>query len=99
MYSDRLRRIALALAIGGLLFLAYFLTTSGAFTSDDGRIILDTTDSLVNHGNLRLNQTAHFTLLQTSSVEPAQPLLAAPLYWLATQIPWVGNDPMLWLSK
>ncbi|MCC6904323.1 MAG: hypothetical protein IT326_00670 [Anaerolineae bacterium] len=92
-----LRRIILAAMIGACLYAFYFLTFSGFVRSDDERYIIDTTDSLATHGSLMLNQTVYLRGLQTSDVEPAQPLLAVPLYWLAYHIPWVGNIHAIFL--
>ncbi len=86
-----IRRLGLALAIGLLLYLAYLLTFSGLIYSNDELIIIDTIDSIAIRGNLFLNATTYLRNLQTSDVEPAQPVLAIPLYWLAYHIPWVGN--------
>ena len=83
--------------MGGLLFLVYLLTFSGAPTTDDERYIIDTTDSLAVRGNLLLNETAYLRRLQRTDVEPAQPLLSVPLYWLAYHTPWVGNVHALFL--
>lgn len=89
--QERRRRRALALGIGCLLYLVYWLTFSGAVKSDDERYIIDTIDSMAIRGNLQLNQTYHLRRVLTSDVEPAQPLLAMPLYWLAYRLPWMGN--------
>lgn len=91
------RRCALALLLAGLLFGIYLLTFSGVPTTDDERMIIDTTESMAVHGNLQLNQTAYLRPIQTTDVEPAQPLLSVPLYWLAYHTPWVGNVHALYL--
>ncbi|HEC22218.1 MAG TPA: hypothetical protein ENI95_04805, partial [Chloroflexi bacterium] len=95
--SERRRRLAIALSIGTLLFLAYLLTFAGAINSDDELFIIDTTDSLAIRGSLLLNETVYLRGLQTSDVEPAQPILAIPLYWLAYHTPWVGNVHAIFL--
>ncbi len=91
------RRAALAAALAALLFCAYLLTFSGVPVSDDERHIIDTTDSMAVRGNLLLNQTSYLQPIQVTLVEPGQPLLSVPLYWLAYHTPWVGNVHALYL--
>jgi hypothetical protein len=88
--SKRGQLLALACLLVGLLFLVYLLTYSGAPLTDDERRIIDTTDSF-SRGTLLLNQTGYLDGLVRTDVEPAQPLLSLPLYWLAYRLPWVGN--------
>jgi len=95
--SHGLRRLALAAALSTLLFFVYLLTFSGQPLSDDERYIIDTVDSLATRGSLLLNQTSYLRPVQTSDVEPGQPLLSIPLYWLAYHTPWVGNVHTLFL--
>lgn len=87
----------LALMLGGLLFLAYLLTFSGAPKTDDERFIIDTVDSMALRGNLLLNETGYLSRVRTTDVEPAQPALSVPLYWAAYHIPWMGNVHALFL--
>src|SRR5690606_4934602 len=82
------RRAALAAALAALLFCAYLLTFSGVPVSDDERHIIDTTDSMAVRGNLLLNQTSYLQPIQVTLVEPGQPLLSVPLYWLGFHTPW-----------
>lgn len=89
--SPRLTRLALAAALFGLLYSFYLLTFSGVFNSDDERYILDTTESIVKRGGLMLNQTTYIRPYRTSGVEPAQPLLAVPLFWVADHVSFAGN--------
>lgn len=93
--SQRARPWVLAAALGGFLYFAYLLSFTGIPKTDDEYYIIDTTDSFaVRSGpdRLLLNETVHLRPgLVTTDVEPAQPLLAVPLYWLAYQIPWIGN--------
>jgi hypothetical protein len=96
-FAERYRRWRIALSLGALLFLVYLLTFSGTVKSDDELFIIDTTDSMAVRGSLLLNETVYLRGLQTTDVEPAQPVLAIPLYWLAYQIPWVGNVHALFL--
>lgn len=86
-----LRRMTMVVVLFGFLYGLYLLTYSGAFTTDDERVIFDTIESLAERGNMLLNQTTYLTPLRTSSVEPAQPILAVPLYWIANQFDSVGN--------
>lgn len=81
----------LALILMGILYIAYLLVFSSSLISNDERYIIDTTDGFVVHNSLLLNQTTYMRGLQTTDVEPVQPVLAMPLYWAAYNIPWVGN--------
>ena len=84
----------LALGLGICLYFVYLLTFSGAFKSDDEQYIFDTTASFALRSGpdrFLLNQTVYLRGLQTTDVEPSQPLLAVPLYWIAYHIPWIGN--------
>ncbi len=87
----RVSRLALALAIGLLLYFAYLLAFSGHIRSDDELYIIDAVDTIAVREAPYLNETTYLRGLQTVDVEPAQPLLSTPLYWLAYRIPWVGN--------
>lgn len=91
------KRAGTALLLACFLILTYFLFFSGTVVSGDERFIIDTIDSIATRGSLLLNQTVYERPLQTSDVEPAQPLVVAPLYWLAYQIPWVGNVHTIYL--
>jgi hypothetical protein len=95
--AERYRRWRIALSLGALLFLVYLLTFSGTVKSDDELFIIDTTDSMAVRGSLLLNETVYLRGLQTTDVEPAQPVLAVPLYWLAYHIPWAGNVHAIFL--
>jgi 4-amino-4-deoxy-L-arabinose transferase-like glycosyltransferase len=81
----------LALILVGILYFAYLLVFSGSLISNDERYIIDTTNSFAIHQSLLLSQTGYMRGLQTTDVEPAQPVLAVPLYWLVYHIPWIGN--------
>jgi 4-amino-4-deoxy-L-arabinose transferase-like glycosyltransferase len=93
----RIHRAAIAAVLGVLLFTVYLVTFTGVATTDDEQYILDTTESMAVRASLQLNQTSYLRRVQTTDVEPAQPLLAAPLYWLAYHTPWVGNVHALFL--
>jgi hypothetical protein len=96
-FAERHRRWRIALSLGALLFLVYLLTFSGTVKSDDELFIIDTTDSMAVRGSLLLNETVYLRGLQTTDVEPAQPVLAIPLYWLAYHVPWMGNVHAIFL--
>jgi hypothetical protein len=94
MTQTRSRHLLLALGLGVILSFIYLLSFSGIFKTTDEQYIIDTTGSFATKSGpdrLRLNQTTYLRGLQTTDVEPAQPLLAMPLYWIAYHIPWVGN--------
>jgi len=93
----QLRRTAIAALIGCSLFLLYLSTYSGTVNSGDELFIIDTVDSFTVHQSVLLNQTVYERPLQTTDVEPAQPILTIPLYWLAYRIPWIGNVHALFL--
>ena len=81
-----LKRLALAAALFGLLYSFYSLTYSAVFSSDDERYIFDTVESIAERGTMFLNQTTYIRSFRTSSVEPAQPFLAIPLYLVAVRL-------------
>lgn len=78
-------------ALSGLLFSIYLLTASLTFISDDEVFIFDTTESLAQHGNNWLGETADLRWPGESDVEPIMPLLAAPIHWLASRFDGIGN--------
>ena len=92
------RRVALCIALGCLLCLAYALSFTGIPKANDELYLADTTQSLALRGELTLNQT-QFTGINhvISDVEPLQPIISAPLYWIAYHLPWVGNVHALYL--
>src|SRR5574341_1822589 len=83
--------LMLALLAATFLFLGYFLVYSPRPRSDDELYIMDTVSTLAVQPHPYLTQTAYLRGIQRTDVEPAQPLLAAPLYWLAYHTLWVGN--------
>jgi 4-amino-4-deoxy-L-arabinose transferase-like glycosyltransferase len=95
--QQRTRRLVMVLALGALIYLTYLLAFSGNITSDDERYIIDTADTIAIQDEPFLNQTTYLRGLQRTDVEPAQPLLSVPLYWLAYHTPWVGNVHALFL--
>lgn len=91
----RLPLLVLTLVTG--LYLLYFLTFSGFVRSDDERYIIDTTHSFAIYQDTLLYQTVFLRGVQTTDVEPAQPILAIPLYLAAYHIPWIGNVHAIFL--
>src|SRR5258706_4441254 len=89
--SPAQRRTILAVVLASLLFLVYFLTLSGITDTDDEKWIIDVTESLATRGDMQLNQTLYLGRQTSANVEPLQPVLSVPLYWLALNIPWMGN--------
>ncbi len=78
-------------ALTMLLFCVYLLTASLTFISDDELFLFDTTESFARHGSVYLSETADLRWPGETDVEPAMPLLAAPIYWLANQFDGIGN--------
>lgn len=104
-----LTRRRLRLLVGVLLFVAslYMITYSGRIESSDSRFLFDATESLVNSGDFYLNLTtwlrppSRFDAslsypLETVNAEPMQMFLAAPLYWVARQMPGIGMLHTVW---
>lgn len=100
MISIQSRHLALAFALGTFLYFVYLLTFSGIYTTNDEEKLIDTTAGFaVRSGPDRvlLNQSFYMQGLTTTDVEPAQPLLAAPLYWVGYNLDWVGTLHVLYL--
>ncbi|MBI3362122.1 MAG: hypothetical protein HY023_13545 [Chloroflexi bacterium] len=75
----------------GLLFSVYLFTFSGRYISNDELFLMDTTESLARRGSIFLTETGSLKWPGETAFEPLQPLLAAPLFWIANQLPFVGN--------
>lgn len=87
-----------------LLACIYMLTWSGRYSSNDEMLLLNASSSLVRYSDMRadlaagrvppnpgdLGAGAGYAFLPEIHVEFLQPLLAAPLYWLALHWPGVG---------
>lgn len=84
-------RTALVLAVASLLYLVYLFTFSGTVKSDDERLLVDAANSLVLQRSSHISQTVNVWGLRPVDTELAQPLLAAPLYWIAYHFPFIGN--------
>ncbi|MDD9956788.1 MAG: hypothetical protein OXP68_11285 [Anaerolineaceae bacterium] len=97
-------RPATAVALFILLASVYMISWSGRINSNDELLLLNATASLVRFGDMRadlaagsvppapgdLRITSTDPPLPDIRVEPLQPVLAAPLYWLALLLPGVG---------
>ncbi len=87
----------------------YMLTYSGRVESGDSLTLLDAASSLVQFGDLYLDLSAWFNPpqafkrpdafypLQSGNIEPLPLILAAPLFWLADNIPGIGLVHSVWL--
>ncbi|NDJ62208.1 MAG: hypothetical protein GYB67_13865 [Chloroflexi bacterium] len=102
------QRWALLVALVVLLASSYLITYSGRIESGDSRFLFDGVSSLVNHGDLYLDESAwqrpplpvgadNPYLLQAVNAEPLPMLLAAPLYLLAQALPMLGMVHTVWL--
>ncbi len=74
-----------------LLYAVYWFTASFSFISTDELFLFDATESLARRASILRNETADLDWPGHSQVEPAQPVLSAPLFWIADQIDSVGN--------
>ena len=97
-------RPATSVALFVLLASVYMITWSGRINSNDELLLLNASASLVRYGDMRadlaagsvppapgdLQLSASRPPLPDIRVEPLQPVLAAPLYWLALLLPGVG---------
>lgn len=103
------QRIALLVALMTFVASVYMLTYSARIESTDTLFMFDATASLVRFGDMRLDMTAgerrywdyeepvpELPLLPVDA-EPLQIVLAAPLYWLADNLPGVGRVHAVWL--
>lgn len=78
-------------ALTGLLFCIYLLTASLTFVSGDELYIFDATESIAKRQDVFRTETADLEWPGESPVEPIQPILTAPVYWLANQFDGIGN--------
>jgi hypothetical protein len=90
---------ALAARVCAFLLAIYLLTYSGVITISDEVIMMSTAESLAKRGKFTANPTFwkyNLYLFNAEAgdvvptVEPLQPILSAPLAWLALQLPHVG---------
>lgn len=101
---DTRLRPAVPVALFVLLASVYMITWSGRINSNDALLLLNATGNLVRFGDMRADLAAGSVPpgpgdlqvavteppLPDIRVEPLQPVLAAPLYWLALLLPDVG---------
>lgn len=85
--ADRLA----AVAVMAFLYAIYWLTASFSFVSTDELFLFDATESFARRASLLLNQTADLDWPGHAQVEPAQPILSVPLFWIADRLDGVGN--------
>jgi len=102
------QRVYLLLALIVFLASVYMLTYSGRIESEDTLYLFNATGSLVRYGDFLLDLSAgvrppesFYTVqeypLQSVNTEPLPIVLAAPLFWLANQLPNVGLVHAVWL--
>jgi len=101
------KRIAMMLTLVTLLASVYMLTYSGRIESSDSRGLFDALSSLVQYGDRYLDISAWYNYppptasgiypLFPIDTEPLQPILAAPLFWVAQQVPGIGLNHAVWL--
>ena len=80
-----------ALAVFGLLFAIYFFTASLRFETGDELFMYDTAVGFSRRGSVMRSMTADMDWPGETYVEPAQPVLAVPLIWLADKSDRIGN--------
>jgi len=90
--SHQVERTVITWVVFALLCSVYLLTYRGLFQSVDELALFSMAESLVQMQSL---QTPQLTFARYHNIvgrlEPLQPLLAVPLYWLAVRSPWLGN--------
>jgi hypothetical protein len=90
--SRQVERIVIVWAVFALLCSVYLLTYRGLFQSIDELAMFSMAESLVQGQSLQTPQLAFARYHnRVGRLEPLQPLLAAPLYWLAVRSTWLGN--------
>ncbi len=101
-----LQRKLRAVGLFGLLVAIYFVTYSGQAVSTDELVMFDGAHSFFRNGSLELAYTSDlrpYTLepgnnpVSLLDVEPMQAYVAAPLLWLAAQLPGIGLVQTTWL--
>lgn len=98
-------RLTLGAALFCVLSALYLITYTGTWISNDGLYLFDSTESIVRRGNLDTTYlydlvrapAAHADPFAPGQQEPLQPLLAAPLFWLAERLPGIGLIHTVWL--
>jgi hypothetical protein len=86
------RRAKVAWLVFVLLCSTYLLTFRGLFFSVDELSMFSVAESMVQMRSLQTPQLAFASYHNTvGQIEPLYSLLAAPLYWLAVRVDWLGN--------
>ncbi len=78
-------------AVLGLLLTVYWFTASLTFISGDELFLYDTSESFARRGSVMRNETADLDWPGHTYVEPMQPLLSVPIFWIADSIDRIGN--------
>ncbi len=91
--AERFRRqIYISTIIFVFLCCVYLLTYRGLLSSIDELVMFGMAESLARHGSLDVPQLGFARYHnRVGLIEPLQPLMAAPLVWLALHIDGVGN--------
>lgn len=103
--EKKAKAFSLGLALVLILSGVYLLIYNGFWLSNDELYLLDSTESVARRGNIELSYTFNLqpvisddgTPDRGAVQEPLQPILAAPLYWLAQQFPNIGMAHTVWL--
>jgi hypothetical protein len=103
--SSSWQQRALGVGLAVLLIAIYFFTFNGYAISRDEWFLFDATESMARTGTLALNYEFDAyppTSLATArppdaDAEPLQPVLAAPLFWIAEHLPDIGMVHSVWL--
>jgi len=98
-------KLTLPVALVAFLTGVYFLTYNGYAISRDEWFLFDATESMARRGNLRVNEefdaypplSAAEVEPPSADTEPLQPMLAAPLFWIAQALPEIGLVHSVWL--
>jgi len=78
-------------ALVGLSFCVFLFVASFTFVSGDELFLFDAVESIARHGSVFRSETADLDWPGESQAEPAQPLLAAPLYLIINGFDGIGN--------
>jgi hypothetical protein len=78
-------------ALVGLMYCVYLLVASFTFVSGDELFLFDAVESIARHGAVSRSETADLEWPGESQAEPAQLILAAPLYWIVNSFDGIGN--------
>ncbi len=98
------RRLGVGCALVVLLIAVYFFTFNGYAVSRDEWFLFDATESMARRGTLEQNYefdaypplTIEEAEPPPADTEPLQPVLAAPLFWVAQTLPAIGLAHTTW---